>query len=219
MSILSTPTLLSRLNTKSIGRKMHKGCTSMINLQLESDVRIETDSVTRSIVLAMENSMEMEPYGQGLDRGRPKFTGTAPSPSCVATPNFNGFHRLSVVPSAIRVQDDENKFFHGEVVTQLKNFLKELFMMYGVVNMPFLKQQLRDRCVIIYFGRYRIPRLTLTQPRIARQEKDPVLNRGTPDPLIRHVLAEMAFNVQNAYCMKSVGDSTIDKASHSPSTT
>lgn len=44
-----------------------------------------------------------------------------------------------------------------------------------------------------------------------RQEKDPILNRGVPDALIRHVLNEIAIHVQSAYCAKSIGDPAIDK--------
>jgi hypothetical protein len=45
----------------------------------------------------------------------------------------------------VPIQDEENRFLGGEVATQLKAFLKEMFTTHGVINMPFLKQQLRDR--------------------------------------------------------------------------
>jgi hypothetical protein len=59
-----------------------------------------------------------------------------------------GWFAVLASSSGAQVQDDENRFFGGEVATRLRQVLKEMFSTYGVMNMPYLKQQLRDRCDI-----------------------------------------------------------------------
>lgn len=96
--------------------------------------------------------------------------------------------RANFTPAATAIQDYESRFTSGEVAVQLRHFLSEMFATYGVINMGFLKQRLRDR-----------------------QEKDTVLNRGTPDQLIRQILGDIAYNIQGVFCAKMLHEPAVDK--------
>jgi len=52
---------------------------------------------------------------------------------------------------------------------------------------------------------------------LLRQEKDTVLNRGTPDQLIRQILGDIAYNIQGVFCAKMLHEPAVDKVLTLPS--